>query len=141
VVNLDPALGQEFLYISVGQSVAEVPAHSQQDDLRREPVPGKRSGLSAVVAIYQNMLAEPHPIRQRNSAVDIASGATVTFNLVCANIGSSGSSAVNDLVLAAIFSLALRIGGWVGQRPVAWIGQALPFEPLTVVGATRSPHR
>jgi hypothetical protein len=37
VIDLDPALSEEFLQIPVGQPVPQVPAHGDQDDLRREP--------------------------------------------------------------------------------------------------------
>ena len=42
MVNLDPTFGEQLLQISVGQSVAQVPAHRDQDDLRREPEAGER---------------------------------------------------------------------------------------------------
>jgi hypothetical protein len=41
VVDLDPALGQQLLDVSVGEAEAQVPADRQGDDLRREPVPGE----------------------------------------------------------------------------------------------------
>jgi len=56
VVNFDAALGEEFFDIAIGESVAGVPADSQQDHLRREPVTGKRSGLNRAAAIHQHML-------------------------------------------------------------------------------------
>jgi hypothetical protein len=68
VVNVDAAFGQEFFHISVGQSVAEVAAHRQQNHLGRKPVPSERNGLNRTAAIHPHMLAGPHPIRQRNGA-------------------------------------------------------------------------
>jgi hypothetical protein len=42
MVDLDAALREEFLEIPVGQSVAQAPLHSDQNDLRWEPEPGER---------------------------------------------------------------------------------------------------
>ncbi len=44
MVDVDAAFGEEFFHIAVGQAVAEVPAHGQQDHLGRKPVAGKRLG-------------------------------------------------------------------------------------------------
>jgi len=88
VINLDATLCEEFFDITVGQAVAEVPADSQQDHLRRKPIPGKRSGLNTAAAIHQNMLAAQHPIRQRNSAPKIGSANSVTC--VSSSVNSSG---------------------------------------------------
>jgi hypothetical protein len=37
MVDLDAPFGEEFLKIPIGQSVAQVPAHGDQDDFWREP--------------------------------------------------------------------------------------------------------
>jgi hypothetical protein len=55
VVDLDPALGEELLDISVGQAEAQVPADGEHDDLRREAEAGngrsrKRSWASAAAS-------------------------------------------------------------------------------------------
>jgi hypothetical protein len=42
MVDLDAALSEELLQITVRQSVAQVPAHGDQDDLWREPESGER---------------------------------------------------------------------------------------------------
>jgi len=42
MVDLDASLSQELLEIPIGQSVTQIPAHCDQDDLRREPEPGER---------------------------------------------------------------------------------------------------
>jgi hypothetical protein len=42
VIDLDPALSEEFLQIPVGQPVAQVPTHGEQDDLRRESESSER---------------------------------------------------------------------------------------------------
>ena len=78
----DPILGthtfgEEFLDIAVGQSVAQVPAHSQQDHIGREPVSGERSGLGSAATIHLHKLAASHPIRQRNGAGSSAFAANV----------------------------------------------------------------
>jgi hypothetical protein len=41
MVDLDAAFSEELLEIPVGQPVPQVPAHGDQDDLRREPEPGE----------------------------------------------------------------------------------------------------
>ena len=41
VIDLDAALGEEFLEIAVRQSVSEIPANGQHDHLGREPEPGE----------------------------------------------------------------------------------------------------
>jgi len=40
VVNLDPALGEEFLDVAVGQGEAQVPADREDDDIRWEAEAG-----------------------------------------------------------------------------------------------------
>jgi hypothetical protein len=37
VIHGDSALGQQFLHITVGQAVPQVPADRDRDDLGREP--------------------------------------------------------------------------------------------------------
>jgi hypothetical protein len=41
VVDLNPALGQEFLEVPIRKAVPKVPAHGEQDDLGWEPTPGE----------------------------------------------------------------------------------------------------
>jgi hypothetical protein len=41
VVDLDPALGEEFFDVPVGEAEAQIPADRQGDDLGRKPVPGE----------------------------------------------------------------------------------------------------
>jgi len=68
VINLDAAFGEELFHIAVRQSVAQVPAHSQQNDFGWEPVPGERSGLNTAGAIHHDTITELNPICQCNSA-------------------------------------------------------------------------
>ena len=42
MVDLDASLSEQLLEIPVGQSVAQLPAHSDQDDFWREPEPCER---------------------------------------------------------------------------------------------------
>jgi hypothetical protein len=42
VVDLNPALDQQLLYVAVGQVEAQVLAHGENDHLGWEPEPGKR---------------------------------------------------------------------------------------------------
>src|SRR6478735_8968969 len=42
VVDLDAALGQQFLDIAVGQAVAQIPAHRDADHLPRKPIASRR---------------------------------------------------------------------------------------------------
>src|SRR5712691_7170178 len=37
VIDLDPTLGEEFLDIAIGEPEPKIPAHREDDDLRREP--------------------------------------------------------------------------------------------------------
>jgi hypothetical protein len=37
MVDLDAAFSEDLLQIPVGESVAQIPAHGDQEDLRREP--------------------------------------------------------------------------------------------------------
>jgi hypothetical protein len=39
VIHLDAPLSEEFLEIAIGEAVEQVPAHSEDDDLGREPEP------------------------------------------------------------------------------------------------------
>src|ERR671910_3806731 len=50
VVDLDPALGEQFLDIAIGQAEAQVPADGEDDDIGWEPEAGEggpRSGSRA----------------------------------------------------------------------------------------------
>jgi hypothetical protein len=42
VIDGDAALGQQLFDVAVGQSVAQVPAHRDCNDLAREAVPSRR---------------------------------------------------------------------------------------------------
>jgi hypothetical protein len=42
MVDVDTPLGEEFLQIPVGQSVAQVPTHCDQNGLGRKPESGER---------------------------------------------------------------------------------------------------
>jgi len=44
MVDLDPPLRQQLLHVSIGQAVAQVPTHSEHDDLGWEPKPHERRG-------------------------------------------------------------------------------------------------
>jgi hypothetical protein len=41
MIYLDAPFGQQFFNIAVREPVAQVPAHSHRDHLRREPEPAK----------------------------------------------------------------------------------------------------
>ena len=41
VVDLDPALAEKLLDVAIRQPVTQMPAHGEDDDLRREPEPGE----------------------------------------------------------------------------------------------------
>ena len=42
VINQDAPLGEQFLDVAVGQSVAEIPPDRDRDHIGREPEPGER---------------------------------------------------------------------------------------------------
>jgi hypothetical protein len=60
VVNLDAALGKELFDVAVGQAVAEVSAHRQQDHVRREPESNERR---------RSRTATNHPVGAGNAVV------------------------------------------------------------------------
>ncbi len=68
VIDIDAALGVKFFDVAVGQAVAEIPAHGQQDRLGRKPISGKRFGLNSAGTIYSDRFAVGHPTRRRNGA-------------------------------------------------------------------------
>ncbi len=41
VVDFDPALCEELFYVSIRQSISEIPAHGEHDDFGWEPVAGE----------------------------------------------------------------------------------------------------
>jgi hypothetical protein len=45
VVDLDAALGQQILHVSVGQAIMHIPAHRDRDHLRWKPEPGARGSV------------------------------------------------------------------------------------------------
>ena len=69
VINIDATLGEQFFDIAVRQVVAQISAHRQQDDVRREPEPSKRRRSRTATTNHRSTL-RPRPIRQRNSASD-----------------------------------------------------------------------
>ena len=56
VIDVDAALSQEFLDVSVGQAVAEIPADGEQDHLAREPEPSERRGHRTAAANHPGTL-------------------------------------------------------------------------------------
>src|SRR5439155_24235126 len=75
VIDLDPTLAEDFLDVALGEPVPQIPAHSENDDLGREPEPAQgRAGDRG----YQIRRARPHPspptatAGQRNSACHAA---------------------------------------------------------------------
>jgi len=59
VINFDPSLGEEFFNITVGESVAQIPADREDDDLGRERNPAKadRSGMTGTERPRQHIRA------------------------------------------------------------------------------------
>jgi hypothetical protein len=71
VIDCDTALSQQLLDVTVGEAVAEVLAHRQQDHIRREPEPrkaGPQRWYLDVVTAHRPTLPEP-VIGQRNRPV------------------------------------------------------------------------
>jgi hypothetical protein len=64
VVDLDAALGEKFFDIAVRESVAQVPAHRQQDHVRWKPESRKRRRSRAAATTTTNHpgTLRPHPI-------------------------------------------------------------------------------
>src|SRR5664280_2357702 len=64
MVDLDAPFGEEFLKIPIGQSVAQVPADSDQDDLRRKPESGESrfgllDGANESLVLHADSLVQP----------------------------------------------------------------------------------
>jgi hypothetical protein len=66
VINLDATLGEELFDIAVGQAIAEMPAHRQQDHVWREPEANERRGSRAATTNHQ---ARYDPRRSLNATV------------------------------------------------------------------------
>jgi len=67
VINVDTSLGEEFLHVAIGKAEAQVPAHSQQNPIGREPVPDERNGLNTAATIHLHTL--PSGTRSVNARV------------------------------------------------------------------------
>ena len=111
MIDLDAALGQQFLQVAVRQAVAEVPAHSQQDHLGREPEPsearGNRHGRSrtagslhratlttearSVNATEPFNMPKAFPIEFRNDVVAVARKGEASIARVAKDFGVSES--------------------------------------------------
>jgi hypothetical protein len=68
VVDVDAALGQQLLDVSIGESVAEIPADGDRDHLGWEPEPGKRGPLDSGTGGSTTMHpppSQPGPDRRR----------------------------------------------------------------------------
>jgi hypothetical protein len=66
VIDGDPALGQQLLDVTVGKSIAQVPADRDRDHLPREPEPSKDRCRAR--SSHRISLLRP-TIGQRNSAL------------------------------------------------------------------------
>jgi hypothetical protein len=90
MVDVDAAFGQEFFDVSVGQPVAQLPAHRDRDHLWRETKPGERGPR------YRWDRATAH----QATLPDLRSvNATVPAEMVAASAGSGvARCAVHQLV-------------------------------------------
>ena len=68
VVDLNPAFGEQFLHIAVGQAVSQIPAHRDRDDLTRKPIAGRSDGRTESELITRSVCRAQRRIDQRNSA-------------------------------------------------------------------------
>jgi hypothetical protein len=59
VVDIDTALGQQFLDIAVGQAIPEVPAHRHHDHIRREAEPSEARMFSG----FMWLTCQDHSLR------------------------------------------------------------------------------
>ena len=67
VIDFDAAFGQEFFDIAVGQAVAEIPAHCQQDHVGREPESSERRRCSTATRNHPGTLRPaPDPSTQQS---------------------------------------------------------------------------
>jgi len=61
MISGDAAFGQQFLDVSIGQVVAQLPPHRQRDDLRREPEPrelGDRNHGTGTPTMHPSIMPE-----------------------------------------------------------------------------------
>jgi hypothetical protein len=78
VIDLDAALGEEFFNIAVRESVAEVPADGQQDQVRREPETSERGRLEAATTNHPDTLRlAPDPSTQPCLLVSVHTGSAI----------------------------------------------------------------
>jgi len=76
MIDLDTPFSQQLFDIAIRQPVAQIPAHSYGDHLRRKPEASEACSqrwLSRVATTHQHSLPEP-PISGCNSALVPASG-------------------------------------------------------------------
>jgi len=79
VVDLDPALSEEFFDVAIGEPVPQVPADGEDDDLGREPEPderrarndGDRTGTTRPHRHTTTADRDPRPMQQSPAAVAI----------------------------------------------------------------------
>ena len=63
VIHGDHALGQQFLHITVGQAVPQLPADLDRDDLGREPE-ASRLKPSPKMSLHQSPARRDRPMQQ-----------------------------------------------------------------------------
>ena len=126
-VPFDAAFSEEFFHVAIGQAVAQIPTHSQQNHIGWEPVPGERSGLDRAATIHRHTFSELDPIRQRNGARQRGCRSyhfdmTAASDLIERSHSSSDVSVRDDLTeaMAAVWE---RLGApgatWTGEQRVA----------------------
>jgi hypothetical protein len=65
VINLDATFGEQLFDIAVGQAIAEIPAHRQQDHVWREPETNERRGSRTATNHPSTLRPAPDPSTQQ----------------------------------------------------------------------------
>jgi hypothetical protein len=96
VVDLDTALGEQLLDITVGQPEAQVPADSHDDDIGREPESGEGRAWRdlrprAVSDSHDGVSRHPPVHSQRNRAI-LAMAAAARWSASCVGLDASAAA-------------------------------------------------
>jgi len=62
VIDLDPTLTQQLLHVAIGEPIPQIPAHGEDDDLRREPeAPKDEFGTAGTGRERRGLIPPPSP--------------------------------------------------------------------------------
>ncbi|MEV6923740.1 hypothetical protein AB0M46_04390 [Dactylosporangium sp. NPDC051485] len=90
--DLHATLDQQLLNVPVGQVEAQIPAHGENDDLRREPEPGERRPLEAATdqgGSMTSLLKSASILLTLNATVPLFDRRRSTFNKYVPKVATS----------------------------------------------------